>query len=121
MKISYVLQLKDFSIMLGIGFLIGIFYGILNIFTIVKKNIILQIISDLIFTITSSIIFILSINIINMGQFRLFLIIGYILGAVLERVTLGKLFAICYKKVYTSLTNIKNKFVNSKLGRMILK
>ena len=39
MKISYVLQLKDLSIMLLFGFLLGIIYGILNIPNTIKKRI----------------------------------------------------------------------------------
>ncbi|MGN0961179.1 MAG: spore cortex biosynthesis protein YabQ [Christensenellales bacterium] len=121
MKISYILQLKDFSIMLGIGAILGIFYGILNLFSIVKKNIVFQIIVDIIFSATALIIFILFINIINMGEIRLFLLAGYIIGFILERISLGKLFAKGFKKVYNCLVNILGKFAKSKFGRIIFK
>lgn len=121
MKISYVLQLKDFSIMLGIGLILGVFYGILNMLLSIKKNIILQIIIDIIFSITALSTLILSINIINMGEFRFFLFAGYLIGFILERITIGKLFAKGFKKVYNCLVNILNKFAKSKLGRIILK
>lgn len=51
----------------------------------------------------------------------MFLLLGYVLGYYLERLTLGKLFAKGYKKVYNGSINILKKFANSKLGRMILK
>lgn len=121
MKISYVLQLKDFSIMLAIGLILGVLYGILNLFSVVKKNFIFQIIADIIFSITGLIVFIVFINIINMGEFRLFLLIGYALGFILERITLGKLFAKGFKKMYNWLIMILKKFAKSNLGRIIFK
>ena len=48
MKISYVLQLKDFSIMFGIGIVLGLIYGILNIPNFIKEYVIIRIICDII-------------------------------------------------------------------------
>jgi ABC-type phosphate/phosphonate transport system permease subunit len=121
MKISYVLQLKDFFVMFCLGMLIGIIYGIINIPTRIKKNIVLQIINDLIISITTTVLFLLAINLINFGQFRTFLAIGYILGITIERITLGKLFAKGYKFVYTNIVKLLKKFANSKLGKVLLK
>jgi hypothetical protein len=121
MKISYSLQLKDFCILFLIGFIIGIIYGIINIHKTIKKIYILQIIGDIIFCLTAIIALLASINHINHGEFRLFLIIGYTLGFILERITLGKLFAKGYKCVYTKLINLTRKFVNSKLGKVLFK
>lgn len=121
MKISYVLQLKDFSIMLGIGFILGICYTILNTITLIKQNIIIQFILDIIFSIIAVSAYIILINIINMGEFRLFLLIGYLIGFALERITFGKLFAKCFKRMYNWLLNKITKFAKSKLGRIIFK
>lgn len=121
MKISYILQLKDFLVMFGLGILVGIIYGIINIPTKIKKNIFLQIINDLIICITATISFLLAINYINFGQFRTFLVIGYALGIIIERITLGKLFAKGYKIVYTNIVKLLKKFANSKLGKVLLK
>lgn len=121
MKISYILQLKDFMIMLGFGLIIGIFYGILNAITRVKPNIYLQIPIDIIFCALSTITLIILINIINMGQFRMFLVAGYLIGFFLERITIGKLFAKGFKKLYNCLVNILRKFAQSRLGRIIFK
>lgn len=121
MKISYILQLKDFFIMICLGGIIGIFYGIINTSTQIKKKIILQVFNDLIFSIVTCATFIISINTINLGQFRLFLTLGYFLGFIIERITLGKLFAKGYKFVYNKTVKLLKKFANSKLGKVILK
>ena len=121
MKISYILQLKDFFIIFGIGFLMGILYGIINAPNLIKKRLPFRIIVDLIFTMICSIIFIISINLVNLGEFRFFLIIGYLLGILLERITLGKLFAKGYKIVYNSIVNLFKRFANSGLGKVIFK
>lgn len=121
MKISYVLQLKDFGIMLLIGIIIGVLYGLINIITTLKRNIILQIISDLFFTIFTSFVFIICINFINLGEFRAFLLIGYLAGIIIERITLGKIFAKGYKLMYTNIVKLLKRFAKTKLGRTILK
>jgi len=120
-KISYILQLKDFLILLIIGFFVGILYGILNIFTQIKNRNILQIIIDIFFILIAFLIFILAINIINWGEFRLFLLVGYLLGFAIERIILGKIFAKLYKKVYTFIVKILKKFTKSKIGEIIFK
>ena len=121
MKISYVLQLKDFSIMLAFGFLLGIIYGILNISNFIKSRLFTQILADIIFSTLAIITFIILINKINMGEIRLFLCIGYILGFTLERITLGKLFAKGYKNVYNYIVKLFKTFNKSKVGRFIFK
>ena len=121
MKISYILQLKDFSIMFLIGILIGMVYGILNIFSTIKKTIVLQIISDLIFSFAFYTTLLAIINIINMGEFRIFLVVGYLLGYTVERITLGKLFAKLIKKMYNLTIKGFKRFSSSKIGRIVLK
>lgn len=107
--------------MLVIGLILGIIYGIINAPTRIKPNIIFQILIDIIFCTISTITLIIFINLINMGQFRLFLLAGYLIGFFLERITIGKIFAKGFKKVYTCLVNILKKFAKSKLGRIIFK
>ena len=121
MKISYILQLKDFLIMFAIGSLIGILYGIINIPTYIKRNLVLQIFNDLLISIIACITLLISINLINFGQFRVFLLVGYALGILIERITLGKIFAKGYKIVYTNIVKLLKKFANSRLGKVLLK
>lgn len=121
MKISYILQLKDMSIMLAFGFALGIFYGMLNIHNKIKKIFVLQLFSDIIFIALSFGSLILLVNIINQGELRLFLICGYIIGFISERIIIGKLFAKNYKNMYTLIVKCVKSFQNSKFGRIIFK
>ena len=52
---------------------------------------------------------------------RLFLLVGYILGIVLQKITLGKLFAKLVKFMYNRYISVSAKFKTSKLGKIILK
>lgn len=121
MKISSILQTQDLLIMMSLGLLLGIFYGILNIKNTIKENIITRIISDIIFVFIATITYIFSIQKINMGSLRLYLFIGYILGFFIERISLGKLFAKGYKSVYNKMKLMKKSFINTKLGKIIFK
>lgn len=121
MKLSYILQIKDLCIMLFFGFLVGILYGILNIPNRIKKKLIYQIFSDIIFSVIFSGAFIILINLLNNGELRTFLLAGYSLGLLIERITLGKIFAKGYKNVYTLIIKAIKYLGNSKFGRMIFK
>ena len=107
--------------MFAFGVLLGIIYGILNICNFIKQRLITQILADIIFSLLAIITFIVLINKINMGEIRLFLIIGYILGFLIERITLGKLFAKVYKNVYNYIVKWFKKLNNSKIGRFLFK
>ena len=121
MKISYVLQLKDFSIMFGIGIVLGLIYGILNIPNFIKEYVIIRIICDIIFVSFFTLSFIYLVELIKLGSIRAYLFIGYLLGFGIERTTLGKLFAKGYKKVYNLIILGSKRFKKSKLGNIIFK
>lgn len=121
MKISYVLQLKDFSIFLVFGLLLGVFYEIINTTNYIKKYLIIQIIIDTIFSLASIITIMYLLNKFNKGQIRIFLIISYTIGFIIERITLGKLFAKGYKKLYNLVIRWNKALKQSKLGRIIFK
>ena len=95
--------------------------GILNIPSKIRTNLIWQIICDLIFTFVAFGLLFISINFINLGEFRLFLILGYVTGFIAERKTLGKLFAKGYLNMYNKLRNLWIKIKNSKIGRFVFK
>lgn len=121
MKVSYILQMKDLTIMLFAGIFVGIIYGILNSINAYKKHYILQAIIDILAAIIAIVGFIVLVNIINWGEIRAFHIVAYISGFIVERITLGKLFAKGYKYVYTKLVRIANIFRCSRLGKVIFK
>lgn len=121
MKLSYILQLKQFGILLIFGIILGIFYGLINIHNQTKRIFPLQIITDIIFPIVGIISLIIIVNKINYGQLRLYLIFAYLLGFAIERITLGNLFAKGYKWVYTYLIKLWKNFSNSKIYKVIFK
>ena len=121
MIISSYLQFKDFCIFFGAGIAIGIIYDLINIPQKINKNTPLLIITDTIFSLIAFVCFWYLTNIINLGEFRLYMFLGYILGFLIQKITLGKLFAKGVQKVYNLLINNKEKFKNSKLGRFLLK
>lgn len=121
MKFSYILQIKELSIMMICGLFLGIIYEVLNIIPNLKKNIVLQITADIIFSFISLFSFIIIINVLNRGEIRLFLLIGFLLGFVIERITIGKLFAKTYKKMYTFIVKALKSLYRSNLGRIIFK
>ena len=121
MNLSYILQMRDFCMLLLSGFVGGAIFSIISSPYFIRNKLIFKIPIDFAFTLLLTITFIGLINRINMGEFRLFLLIAYLLGIILELLTLGKLFAKGYKKVYTCLVNILKIFSQSKLGRIIFK
>ena len=121
MKISYVLQLKDFGIMIMFGIIIGTIYEFINIPSKIKFSLIYQIIADILTVIIFFATYKMLINYFNLGQTRLFLCIGYILGFLIEKITLGKLFAKGFFSLYNYIIKQWKKFLNCKLGRIIFK
>ena len=121
MKISYILQLKDFSIMFGVGIILGVFYGVINIPNFIKEHVVIRIICDIIFTSIMTFAFVFIVESINFGSIRGYLLIGYILGFIVERISIGKLFAKGYKKVYNFIIKGSKKLYSSKIGQVIFK
>jgi len=103
------------------GVIIAIIYNILNICNYIKIRMFSQIIVDTIVFIIGTITFIILINKINMGEIRIFLLFGYLLGIIIEQITLGKLFAKIIKKVYNKLRNWISVLKNNKVIKGLLK
>ena len=121
MSTHYIFQLKEFFIFFLLGFIIGIFYGVINLFNKTKPHIIKQILLDSIFTIAFTLFFLFANIKINSFNIRFFLIFAYFLGFVIERISLGKLFAKIVKFMYNILKNLFNKFKRTKVGEFIFK
>lgn len=121
MKISAILQMKDLTIMFTAGIGLGIIYGLINIINNIHENIFSRIICDVFFMVIAIFSYIILVEKINFGSLRLYLIIGYILGFFIERISLGKLFAKLCKSVYNKLKLIISKFKETKIGKLILK
>lgn len=121
MKTSYILDLKSLFIMLICGFAITAVCGLIFHFPVIKRHLALKNLSNFLQTILVFATFMFSILYINLGEFRLFLLIGYAFGIILERITLGKLFAKGYVWVYNKLEIFYKRFKSSKLGGIIFK
>ena len=121
MKLSYIMQMRNFCLMLIIGFIISTLIGILYGFIKIKSNQIIKIIANIIFTSIITLTFLFSINIINLGEIRAYLLLGYTVGIILEKITFGKIFAKGYKYVYNKLVVIVTKFKNGRIGKVIFK
>ena len=92
--------LNCFLLMLFCGCVVGIIY---EVGFFIRKLIPLKItifIVDAIFVVLSFIIFIFAINYCNFGYFRLFLLISFLLGFVIERVSIGFLVAKILEFIY---------------------
>lgn len=115
--------LKQSYIFLGsiyFGLLGGITKNIINLLIkACKNNKITTFILDLIFMIIFSFLFIICINIVNFGEFRIYLLIGYLLGFILEIKTLGFLVDFVLKKIYNFINFIGKKLLKFKIVKRI--
>ncbi len=105
--------------------LFGIFFGccigcVKNIRKL-AKHIVWKWITDFLLSIACSALLIYSLTLFNYGEIRLYLLISFVLGVVLERYTLGILFAKLFDYMYNRLSKIHNKVLTTKLGRVIFK
>lgn len=116
--------LKQSYIFLGsiyFGLICGIIKNVIDlILKTFKNNRILTLILDIVFSFIFSIIFIICINVVNFGEFRVYLILGYVLGFVLEIKTLGFLVDFVLKKIYTFICKIYSKIIKIKVFKRIL-
>ena len=115
-------QYVAFLIVFGIGFATGFGKDIFNsILVIFKNNNIAKNVLDFVFCLTFALLFFLSLNYFNYGQFRLYLFFAFILGFVLQRKMLGKLFAKLFLLVYNKTIKLLNKFKTSKVGLILFR
>lgn len=115
-------QGKEFGVFLLVGFVIGAVLGLMLLFKILcKKNIIVVNIMDFMFSILFILVFFVVLNYVHYGQFRFFLMAGYLLGFIVERKTVGILFAKCYGKLYNKFTKVIVVSKTTRLGKIIFK
>ena len=117
--------LKQSYVFLGglyFGLIIGIVYEILNyIFKFSKKKFFLFF-KDILFSILFTSLFIFCLLKVNYGEFRLFVLLSYFVGFILERLSLGYLVDFLINKLYNFLKLVgskllKNKFIKRCLGK----
>jgi len=115
--------LKQSFLFLGslyFGLILGIIKEIfLFLLKILKDNKNIRFIFDFLFLIISAILFIICLNLINYGEFRLFLLAIFILGYLIERKSIGYLLDFLFQKIYNLIVNFINKLKNTKLFKRI--
>ncbi len=98
------LQGQVFLCMLYFGLWCGILFELKNI---IEKtffnNKIICVILDTCFVAISSVIFVLGKNIVNFGEFRLFLLLSFCFGAILEHFSIGFLVEKLFNLIYTNV------------------
>ena len=103
-----------FFMMLYVGIVVGLLYEISVFFCkITKNNIVLRNVFDILITIIGSFLFVFAINYANFGYFRVYLLAVFVLGFVLERVSIGFLVAkVCdfvYNKTIKLIRQIRRE------------
>lgn len=92
---------NSFVFMMYMGVCMGVLYDILKYMRLVTlKNNFITVVCDIIFATIFVAVFLVGIQFCNYGQIRLFLILTYIVGFVIEKITIGDLVAKFIKYVY---------------------
>lgn len=106
------LQGQIFLGMFYFGLIAGIFLEAKNLLDKIFKNKIFIAITDFSFLLISSFLFILSENLFNYGEFRLFLLIAFVLAVYLEHKTIGYLVEKFFILAYNFINKLYTKFLN---------
>lgn len=107
-------------------FLIGIIPALLlasiNFFSLfIKAKKVYFLIFDIIFCLFFTCIFLYAVNLLNYGEIRLYMFIAFSLGCIVERKTIGKLFAKLHILIYNAINKGVAKFKKSKLFKFLSK
>jgi len=96
-------------------------FGILKFFKKILSHYVFRLSFDIIGCLANGILFIYGITVFNSGDLRLFLIVAYILGVLIERKTAGILFAKLLDSVYNSVAKFLQGRPKTKLGKIVFK
>lgn len=100
------------------GLIIGIIYDFCKFnVRLLKNKKVAQIIFDCFFSITFVLLFFVCLNVVYFGEFRLFVLISFILGFVLEQKSLGFLVDFIIKKLYNFFVVISKRLLKIKFIR----
>ena len=115
-------QLQLFIIFLVNGILIGVLFDIFRIIrkTFSHKDFVIYV-QDTLFWVFTGIILIYSTFIFNDGQFRIFMLVGTIIGFLIYLYTLSKSFIKINIKIISILKKITKKIIDLILRKIFLK
>lgn len=105
-----------FCTFLYLGLLLGLMYEITSfVVSLTRGNKVIRAVLDVVIVILGFLVFTLAINSLGNGYFRVFFVLGYLLGFYLERISIGFLVAkIClfvYNKSIKILSYLRRKKV----------
>lgn len=108
-------QFIVFLIIVLIGFICGfIFDANKYINFLCNKNKIVQIILDFLSVLMCAFVFFISCLHLNFGEFRFYILLGFIVGVLIQRTTLGIVIAKICKLCYDKLKVVINKLFKTK-------
>lgn len=114
------LQGQIFLCLIWFGILSGIIYEIKRMIEITFLNLkIIVFILNIIYLFIAGIIFIFAINLINFGEFRVFEIIAFITGIIIERKICGILVVNFINKMYNVFIKTIKRIFNSNFIKKI--
>lgn len=107
---------------LAIGMLPAILVGFVCFFSqFVKYKKAYFIVCDIFICLLFTGVFLLFINILNFGEFRAYLLLAYTLGFIIERKTLGKLFAKLHGLLYNGYKKQIASFKKTRMAKFLFK
>ena len=121
MVVSNIFQLKSAIIMSLFGLISGLIYSILHTKVGIFQNRYYIFFADTISILCASIILIIGIHILNYGIYRLYMIVFFVIGFTIERVTIGKLFAKIFCFVYNHSCNVVKFVRNTQIYKFIFR
>lgn len=107
--------------LLLLGLAGGAIFGILASLSKLFRHYIFRFIFDILGCVACGILFIYGITVFNSGEIRIFLVVSFLLGMLLERKTVGILFAKLFDSVYNSVAKFMKKEPKTKLGKILFK
>lgn len=108
-----------FLLIIVIGFFSGIIFDFSNYLTFLfNKNRIIEKFFDAIAVVLCGAVFFIALLMLNFGEFRFYILLGYVLGIFIYRVTLGlivaKVCSFCYNKFKLGMSKLSNKLFKKK-------
>ncbi len=104
-----------------LGLASGGVFGLFACMSKILSHYVFRLIFDIVGCLIGGILFIYGITVFNSGEIRLFLIVAYLLGILIERKTAGILFAKLFDSVYNSVAKFFRREPKTKLGKIVFK
>lgn len=116
------LQGKIFLCAIYFGLVCGIFFTIKKrLDNLFKKNKFVVLINDILIFVVATALFLICINLFNYGEFRLYELVGFACGIVLEQISLNKIVEKILQILYNLFNKLFTKLKKSKLFGKVIK